>query len=89
YVGPNTSQPDVLQDTIYCNNTHPNPPCAAPPTMIAPILHAARSRHPGGVQVTMGDGSGRFISDNIGLGVWRALCSTRAGDTVPDDAVTR
>lgn len=42
---------------------------------------AARSLHSGGVTILMGDGSVRFVSDNINLGTWRAL-STLAGNEV-------
>jgi prepilin-type N-terminal cleavage/methylation domain-containing protein/prepilin-type processing-associated H-X9-DG protein len=41
----------------------------------------ARSYHPGGVNVLMGDGSVRFVKDSIGLAVWRAVGS-RAGQEV-------
>ena len=41
----------------------------------------SRSYHTGGVNVLMMDGSGRFVSTNIGLATWRAL-STRAGNEV-------
>ncbi len=40
---------------------------------------AFASRHPGGGLFGMGDGSVRFVSDNIDLATYRAL-STRAGD---------
>jgi len=39
---------------------------------------AARSRHPGGVNVLMADGSGQFVGDTVDLAVWQAV-STRAG----------
>jgi len=39
---------------------------------------AARSRHPGGVNVVMADGSGQFVSDSVDPAVWKAL-ATRAG----------
>ena len=44
-------------------------------------LTAARSRHAGGVQVQLGDGSGRLVSENISLDTWRSL-GTRAGKEV-------
>jgi prepilin-type N-terminal cleavage/methylation domain-containing protein/prepilin-type processing-associated H-X9-DG protein len=43
--------------------------------------HDARSRHPGGVNVCMADGSLQFIADDISLLTWQAL-STRAGGEV-------
>jgi prepilin-type N-terminal cleavage/methylation domain-containing protein/prepilin-type processing-associated H-X9-DG protein len=39
---------------------------------------AARSRHPGGVNASMCDGSVRFFNDSIDINLWRAL-ATRAG----------
>ncbi len=39
---------------------------------------AARSYHPGGVNIALADGSVRFISDGIQFSTWRAL-GTRAG----------
>ena len=39
---------------------------------------AARSRHPGGVHVLLGDGAVRFVGDNIDLATWRGL-ATRSG----------
>lgn len=38
----------------------------------------ARSRHPGGVNVAMADGSVRFVDDAVDLAVWQAA-ATRAG----------
>ncbi|MCX7396076.1 MAG: DUF1559 domain-containing protein [Planctomycetales bacterium] len=43
--------------------------------------HAARSMHTGMVNVLLGDGSGRSISDNIDMTVWRNL-ATRGGGEV-------
>lgn len=43
---------------------------------------AARSRHRGGVNVTMADASTRFVADDVDPAVWRAL-STRAGGEAP------
>jgi prepilin-type processing-associated H-X9-DG protein len=42
---------------------------------------AARSKHPGGVNTTMVDGSVTFFSEQVDLLVWRAL-GTRAGGEV-------
>jgi prepilin-type N-terminal cleavage/methylation domain-containing protein/prepilin-type processing-associated H-X9-DG protein len=47
-------------------------------------FRAARSRHPGGVNVLLGDGSVRFVSNTVPLNTWRAL-ATRAGGEVLGD----
>lgn len=44
---------------------------------------AARSRHPGGVNVLLLDGSVHFVTNTIELSVWRAL-ATRAGQEAVD-----
>jgi prepilin-type N-terminal cleavage/methylation domain-containing protein len=43
---------------------------------------AARSKHPGGAHASLCDGSVRFFSNNINLGIWRALSTSRGGETV-------
>lgn len=43
-------------------------------------FYAARSDHPGGVNVTLGDGSVRFVSDTVKLEIWRALGSSSGGE---------
>ena len=42
--------------------------------------HTARSAHLGGVNATLGDGSVRFVSSEIDLGVWRALGTCRGNE---------
>ncbi len=77
YSTPDSSFPDVLFSPLYCINRSPNPPCTVATTAL-PEMYAARSRHPGGVNVAMVDGSVRFTKDSIDLRAWRAL-STSAG----------
>ena len=45
-------------------------------------IFAARSYHPGGVNVAMGDGSVRFISETIELETWQYLGARADGKTV-------
>jgi prepilin-type processing-associated H-X9-DG protein len=45
-------------------------------------FRAARSLHSGGVNVTFGDGSVRFISENVQRDVWRALATCAGGESV-------
>ncbi len=82
WLGPNSPMPDVQDKPSYCDAIHPNraglnPPCSAgdaghPPT------YASRSRHPGGVNVVMGDGAVRFIKDTVRIETWRAVSTTRS-----------
>jgi prepilin-type processing-associated H-X9-DG protein len=78
---PNSSAPDV---TPYCNPAaYPyNPPATTSGSGNA--YKAARSRHPGGVQVALADGSGRFVSNNIAALTWRALGTMNGGEVVGD-----
>ena len=46
---------------------------------------SARSRHPGGVNVTMGDGSVRFIKDTIAVKIWLALATRQGGEILSSD----
>ena len=43
---------------------------------------SARSNHAGLVNVAMGDGSVRNVSDNVSMDVWRAMATIRSGETV-------
>ena len=81
YMSPNSSQPDVINNTAYCVNGGPNPPCAAPHTEKMPLMEAARSRHAQrGVNAAMCDGSVRFISDDIAIDLWQALSTTKGNE---------
>jgi prepilin-type N-terminal cleavage/methylation domain-containing protein/prepilin-type processing-associated H-X9-DG protein len=81
YLSPNSPLPDRIYTSYYCNNTNPNPPCAQS-TGTDPSMFAARSRHPGGVQAAMCDGSVDFISETIELYVWRSLSTSKGGESV-------
>ncbi len=61
-----------------------NDPTAANFTYLGVGYRAARSRHTGGVNCLLGDGSVRFVRDSVDLAVWRGA-STRAGGEVPGD----
>jgi prepilin-type N-terminal cleavage/methylation domain-containing protein/prepilin-type processing-associated H-X9-DG protein len=61
--------------------------CSPYPTYaIAYGLITARSRHPGGVNVLMADGSGRFVKDSINPQIWYAIASRSGGEIVSADA---
>jgi prepilin-type processing-associated H-X9-DG protein len=77
---PNASQPDVLG---RCQDTgDPLMPCLVQNTTAQ--VTAARSRHRGGVNATLCDGSVRFFADGIDPKTWSALGTMDGGDTVGD-----
>lgn len=45
------------------------------------------SRHPGGVNMLLGDGSVRFIKNSINLPTWRALGTIAGGEVISADAL--
>ncbi len=48
-------------------------------------VFTARSRHPGGVNVVLCDGSTRFVSNAIAWSVWQALGTSQGGEVVSAD----
>ncbi len=50
------------------------------------VAMTATSRHPGGVNVALADGSVRFIREGIDERVWASLGTIRSGETIPGDA---
>ena len=44
------------------------------------LRNFARSYHTGGLQMALSDGSGRFVSDNISLVIWRAVGSRNGNE---------
>ena len=58
--------------------------CMFPPSR---IMTTANSRHPGGVNVTMADGSVRFVKDAVNLAAWRALGTRNGGEVLSADAL--
>jgi prepilin-type processing-associated H-X9-DG protein len=80
-ISPNASDTDRLYGSGYCKDEiAPNPPCD-PATPADLYMAAARSRHPGGVNVVMCDSSVQYIVDDVDLATWRAA-STIKGEEV-------
>lgn len=83
---PNSSSPDNVKS---CKATTTNPshadyrrmPCAAAADNTR-VNYAARSSHPGGVVLSMMDGSVRFVSNNVALNVWQAALSSKGGESL-------
>jgi prepilin-type processing-associated H-X9-DG protein len=72
FLSPNASTHDCISNRVS----------GPPESKYVPFgWRAARSRHTGGVNVVMADGSGQFVSDTVDPAVWKAL-ATRAGGEV-------
>lgn len=67
---PNTSTPDQIYTAGYCNN---NPTQGLPCTGTGGAVFYSRSRHTGGVNGCLGDGSVRFFRDAIDPNTWRYM----------------
>jgi prepilin-type N-terminal cleavage/methylation domain-containing protein/prepilin-type processing-associated H-X9-DG protein len=87
---PNSTVPDE-EAFDYCEKALPDINCVSPaPTQDTPVFrravhNAARSKHKGGVNVAMADGSARFVSDTIALKVWQAMSTMNGYETfIPD-----
>ena len=91
YDPPNTPNPDVFVTANVCSaGFSNNPPCVAMSSAAQYTGHndhyAARSRHPGGVNAALADGSVRFFKNSIAVNIWRALSTTQGGEVVGSDA---
>jgi prepilin-type N-terminal cleavage/methylation domain-containing protein/prepilin-type processing-associated H-X9-DG protein len=82
---PNSSSPDVHD---WCTNWTNGPPlqCIASPLTGNDKYYAARSKHPGGVNAAMCDGSVKFFKNTTNLFVWRSLTTANGGEVISSDA---
>jgi prepilin-type N-terminal cleavage/methylation domain-containing protein/prepilin-type processing-associated H-X9-DG protein len=87
-LAPNSTLPDQLESPSYC--VYPgsnNPPCiGVPGGDNSQFTTASRSRHPGGVNVAMCDGSVKFFKNTINIQTWRGLSTTHGGEVISSDA---
>lgn len=68
-------------DGGWCE-TQPDMPCSGAATA---GHYTARSRHPGGVNAAMCDGSVRFVTNSVSLTTWQAVGSMNGGETIGAD----
>jgi prepilin-type processing-associated H-X9-DG protein len=81
FATPNSSTPDTIQFANYCNNL---PQQGMPCTQGADWALAARSKHSGGVNAVMGDGSVRFVTNSVNPQSWSLLGSSQDGLVIPE-----
>jgi hypothetical protein len=81
---PNTNIPDNIRASGCVSITRA--PCTGTSTAYnnKSMILAARSLHVGGVHVTMGDGSVRFVSNNVNANVWTWVGIPDDGNVVGD-----
>jgi prepilin-type processing-associated H-X9-DG protein len=85
---PNSSVGDAMwanfgQD-VSCTDTPPEMPCDNTHGTQHDEFHAAaRSRHPGGVNVVFGDGHVTFVGETIDLAIWQRLAAISDGEVIP------
>lgn len=78
-LGPNSTEAD--RDAFGCGATkRPEAPCVKAPTFGAGYW-AARSYHPGGVNMARLDGSVSFAPDDVDIEVWKNIGSINGGET--------
>ena len=91
---PNSSQPDVMQGSSYCSDCErPTRPASGDRQLSSGgtytglgMFNNARSKHPGGVNVGMCDGSVRFIKNSVNIYTFQALASAKGGEVISSDA---
>jgi len=75
--------PNTGVDDMYCTiSNDPFAPCVNTGTN---YVASARSRHQGGVNVSMCDASSRFISNTVSLKTWQALGTMNSNDIPGSD----
>jgi prepilin-type N-terminal cleavage/methylation domain-containing protein/prepilin-type processing-associated H-X9-DG protein len=91
---PNTSSPDVMQHSNYCVQGYGNPPCTNITGSMDStgtynglgMVNNVRSKHPGGVNAGMCDGSVRFMKNSINVYIFQGLASSHGGEVISSDS---
>ena len=69
---------------MYSSPAPPNDPACAFPQNGTQNMPAS-SAHTGGVNVTLCDGSVRFVTSSISITTWRVLATRNGGDVLGND----
>lgn len=81
---PNSSAPDKLYMGTFVHSPEAGLPADNGFNNFKTHHAAARSRHPGGVQVGFGDGHVSFYSDAVDWELWQALSTLANGETIQE-----
>jgi prepilin-type N-terminal cleavage/methylation domain-containing protein/prepilin-type processing-associated H-X9-DG protein len=80
---PNDRTPDLVR---WCDTEDKKSgaasPCIDTVTQLNMVLHTSRSMHPGGVMVSMCDGSARLVVNQINLATWQAMGTPNLGEPI-------
>ncbi|AGA31029.1 DUF1559 domain-containing protein [Singulisphaera acidiphila] len=82
--GPNSRLPDL---SVCVHDPAQGIPCINDTNSANSLTFymGARSRHPGGVNGLLCDGSVRYFKDSIGLAPWQGLSTMRGGEVISSD----
>lgn len=79
------STEDVLLNPFCNSDPGQKIPCLGDDALLRTFA-GSRSRHPGGVNTLLGDGSVRFVRDSINHPIWIGLHSISGGEVIGADA---
>jgi prepilin-type processing-associated H-X9-DG protein len=86
-IPPNSTFPDAMGNGGCAAKS---PPCNGsinvPGAQYPEVYLAARSRHPGGVNASMCDGSVRFFKNTVNILTWMAVSTTKGSEVVSADS---
>jgi prepilin-type processing-associated H-X9-DG protein len=88
-IPPNSTFQDAMGNG-GCSGATAVPPCnggyMVPKAQYAEIYLGARSKHPGGVNAAMCDGSVKFFKNTVNIVTWMAVSTTKGGEVVSSDS---
>jgi prepilin-type N-terminal cleavage/methylation domain-containing protein len=75
---PNTTAPDIMAPGFCVHRPEYRMPCSTG----ANRHKAARSRHPGGVNIMLGDASVRYVNNSISLRLWQSIGTMNGSEPI-------
>ncbi len=85
---PNSPIPDSIWQGVanFWGCDPAKAPCDYSAACWSTQVFSARSRHSGGVNVLLADGSLRFVKNSVNLAIWQSVASIDGGEVVSSDA---